>query len=163
MNKICEIIATLFYSGYLPKAPGTFGTLLALVLCLPFAFFPSVFWFSVLAFASIIIGFFATHFFLNGKTEDLQHIVIDELAGLYIAILIPMTLIQALKIEINMLYIFIISFVLFRIFDITKPLLIGYADRNLHGAIGIMMDDILAGIFAGILLSTIILIYHFFS
>ena len=160
MKKLYEFIATLLYSGYAPFAPGTFGTLVALLTCLPFVFFPSLFGFSILTIFSIIIGFLATHFFLDGKTEDLQHIVIDEMAGLYTAILISMALIKTLKIEINMLLVFVASFILFRIFDITKPLMIGYVDKNLHGATGIMVDDILAGIFAGILLSIIILTYH---
>ena len=163
MNKICEIIATLFYSGYSAIAPGTVGTFLSLIICLPFAFYPSLLGFTLLTFAAIIAGFVATHIFLNGKTEDLQHIVIDEMAGLYIAILLPMVAIKTFHINIQMIYIFITSFILFRIFDITKPLIIGYADKNLHGAIGIMMDDIIAGLFAGILLSIIILTYHFFQ
>lgn len=150
MKKICEIVATLFYSGYSPFAPGTVGTLVALIAVLPFLWLKSVAVFAILTFFVIVIGFFGTHVFLGGKTEDLQYIVVDEAAGLYIAILLPFCFVSCKKVDIDLAWVFVISFVLFRIFDITKPWFIGYVDRNLHGAVGIMMDDVIAGMFGGL-------------
>lgn len=161
MKKICEFLSTLCYTGYSPFMPGTVGTIFALILVLPFIWWKSCLVFALLTIFVIIVGFFTIKVFLNGQTDDLQHIVIDEAAGLYITILIPMCLIGTEHINMGVLCIF--AFVFFRIFDIMKPWFIGYADRTLHGALGIMVDDILAGILSGVIVSILILTYHFFK
>ena len=158
MNKF---ISTLFYSGLSPIAPGTMGSLLALILILPLAFVPQnlhiIFSFFVL---SLLFGFYSIPKYLQGKTDDLQEIVIDEAAGLYLTILLVIIILRVCGVKSNSLVIFGMSFVFFRIFDITKPLIIGHFDRTLKGATGIMVDDLLAGIFAGISVSILLIIFH---
>ncbi len=137
------ILATWFWSGLSPKAPGTMGSLAAL----PFGFaIYYLFGDVALGLAIIIIfcvGILATKTYLarTGKSDP-GEVVIDEVAGQWIPLLIAGTspLLYAL------------SFALFRLFDIWKPWPISWMDKNIKGAFGVMADDILAGIFALIIL-----------
>lgn len=161
MNKF---ISTLCYSGLSPVAPGTFGSFLALVLIFPLAFFPQNAWLILLFFlVATALGFYAIPQYLQGKTDDLQEIVIDEAAGLYLTILISTILLRTFGVKTNAFVLFGLSFIFFRIFDITKPLIIGYYDRTLKGATGIMVDDLLAGIFAGISLTIMLTAFYTFK
>jgi phosphatidylglycerophosphatase A len=133
------LLATWFGSGYITPAPGTWGTLAALpfgiaimALAGPLALAAA----SVLIF---IIGLWAAKKFdAAAGTHDSKHIVIDEVTGQWIA-MIPAGL--------NPLWIGV-SFILFRGFDIVKPWPISYADKHINGPLGVMIDDILAGIAA---------------
>lgn len=79
-------------------------------------------------------------------TRDPSEVVIDELIGMWLAILI---LSEAFKDSINCrLSLFLLTFLLFRFFDIKKPSVIGRVDRGLKGAFGVILDDVLSGIFA---------------
>ena len=78
------------------------------------------------------------------KQHDNKEIVIDELVGMWLTIIIA-----NINIE-NMLYVGPISLIFFRIFDIYKPSIIGKIDKKIQGGWGVMTDDIVAGIFAGI-------------
>lgn len=134
---------TFLFSGLSPKAPGTAGTLLAL----PFGWaifeflHPSTLFLLALA-ASALGAAFADFYEKRGDiSHDRKEIVIDELAGVWIAI--SMLGNSALGL--------FLSFVLFRFFDITKPSIIGRIDRKMRGGWGIMCDDLAAGFFAGIL------------
>ena len=161
MNKF---ISTLCYSGLSPIAPGTFGSIVALILILPLAFFPQNISL-VLAFVVIatVLGFYSIPKYLHGRTDDLQEIVIDEAAGLYTTILLAMVIMRVCGVKPNAFALFGVSFVMFRVFDITKPLIIGYYDRTLKGATGIMVDDILAGLFAGITTAIFLIAFHTFK
>jgi phosphatidylglycerophosphatase A len=137
------ILATWFGCGLMKPAPGTWGTLGAL----PFGVFMLVFggWPVLLAGVVIIsaIGYWAAGEYerLSGA-HDSSSIVIDEVAGMWIALLpVALNPISA-----------VLAFLLFRIFDILKPWPVGWADKKLPGALGVMADDILAGIIAAILL-----------
>ena len=137
------ILATWFGCGLMKPAPGTWGTLGAL----PFGVFMLVFggWPALLAGVIIIsaVGYWAAAKYeeLSG-THDSSSIVIDEVAGMWIALL-PAALnpISAA-----------LAFLLFRAFDILKPWPVGWADKKLPGALGVMADDILAGAIAAVLL-----------
>ncbi len=142
MEKIAFLIATFFGVGKAPKAPGTFGTLatLPLVLLLNWAgpFYAMGF---VLLFLPIAVWGADTYAKII-KVEDPGEIVIDEVWGFLITMTwLPMTWQACL-----------LGFLLFRVLDITKPLLIGYLDRKLSGGWGIMADDIAAGIVANLVL-----------
>jgi phosphatidylglycerophosphatase A len=161
MKKLAEFISTLFYFGNSPVAPGTIGSLAALIIIFPLVWVPSI---SLCFFATVLattLGFIFIPFYLQGKTDDLQEIVIDEAAGLYLTILLAMIVSKLLQIKPNYYILFILCFILFRLFDITKPSVIGYFDRTLKGAVGIMMDDLIAGIFAGVSMGTMLLIYKY--
>lgn len=132
-------------SGASPWAPGTMGTLAAII---PY------FWFAQLALPFYLLMLLITSLigiWLCGRTSqdlgvhDHGGIVWDEFVGFWITMLAaPAGLIWVA-----------IGFVLFRIFDILKPWPIRWLDRQVHGGLGIMLDDILAGVFAFISLQTI--------
>lgn len=125
-------------SGCVPKAPGTFGTLMAVALYLPLARLELGWYLAVLALA-IVAGVW-----ICGRTSrdlgvhDHGGIVWDEFAGFWL------TMVAAPP---GLVWI-AVGFVLFRLFDITKPWPIGWLDRRVGGGLGIMVDDLLAGAFA---------------
>lgn len=141
LSMILKNLATLGFIGYLPFAPGTFGTIAAVIffalLKPPFA----VHFFLLIAIA--LFGAFASHRterMLNEK--DSSHIVIDEFAGYSLTILsFPFTLPYLIS-----------AFLLFRFFDILKPPPIRWIEKILPGGAGIMADDLMAGIYANALL-----------
>lgn len=131
-------LAVGFGSGLAPKAPGTFGTLAALPLVWAMSYLP-LSGFLVLTLVACVVGVY-----LCGKTaadcneHDHPGIVWDEFAGLMITfIAVPFYWQTAVA-----------GFVLFRFFDILKPWPISWLDKKVHGGLGIMLDDILAGAFA---------------
>ena len=146
---------TVAYSGLAPKAPGTAGSLLSLifgVLILIFLGEETLFYATLLA---IVAGIkMIDSYEAKSNSHDDKRIVIDELVGMWLALAIapgikidPDTL---LHVSNGVLIQIILSFVLFRIYDIKKPSYIGRIDRDVKGGLGVMGDDILAGIAAGI-------------
>lgn len=146
-----HLIATFFYIGHLRPAPGTWGSLAALpagwaiyVLTGPWGLFAGV----VL---SYVLGVWATAVETRGKeNHDPSEIVIDEVCGQWIALL-PIAF-GAARQDVDILALWpgwIAAFALFRLFDITKWGPVGWADR-MHGPTGVMLDDVIAGIFAAI-------------
>ena len=146
---------TLGYSGLAPKAPGTVGTLVSLPLgMLILIYFDT----QTLFLASILISVIAIKE-INKYEEktgihDDKRIVIDELAGMWFALSIA----PALGVNINEVGVWqngfliqsILSFAFFRYFDIKKPSIIGRIDKETKGGVGVMGDDIVAGVMAGI-------------
>ncbi len=152
-----KFFLTVGYSGLFPKAPGTFGSFTSLLLGLALLqYIPD----STLFLLSILITLIAVKqiniYEEEVKQHDSKEIVIDELAGIWI------TLSMCKINEENMLLMSILAFIFFRLFDIWKPSIIGKIDRDVKGGWGVMGDDILAGIFAGICTAgTYQLIYNF--
>lgn len=145
LTDIRILLATWFGSGYSPKAPGTVGSLAAL----PFGYvIADQFGMYGLAFAVAlvsIIGIWVSNVYMAQAGEhDPGPVVIDEVAGQWLT-LIPVAVALTWQ---GML----LAFVLFRIFDIFKPWPISWADRDVSGGLGVMLDDILAGIAAAICL-----------
>lgn len=138
-------MATGFFSGKIPVAPGTFGTLAALPYVLVLAVIPpavSGFYITAVILAAIFFAHQAAKI-LNAK--DPGAIVIDEIAGFLVTLsLVPVTV-----------YTFIIGFFIFRFFDITKLPPVKYFEDNFNGGAGIVLDDIMAGIFSAIILKLI--------
>lgn len=138
MNNILVAIATGFWVGTMPKAPGTWGSLAALLPWLLIRGFTLPVYLLVLV-AVFIIGFFAA-----GSAEkildraDAGPIVIDEILGMFITL----TLAPDHPVA------WILGFLLFRLFDIWKPFPVSWFDQNIHGGLGIMMDDVMAGLYA---------------
>ncbi len=134
MKSLSYLISTFFYLGKLPKAPGTWGSLGALLV---WSFIPeSLFFRFILISLTLIIGFIACENTLKESDDpDPSFIVIDEVVGLWITLLfVPKTI-----------FLFILGFLLFRLFDILKPSFI-YSVQFLKGSWGVMLDDILAGV-----------------
>ncbi len=143
-----HLIATGFGSGLMPKAPGTFGTLVAIPLYLLINNFD--FWFYILITLAItILGVFVCDYTSKAlKVHDHSGIVIDEIAGYFITMIaVPFDWVWVVA-----------GFLLFRFFDILKPWPISWLDKNVHGGLGIMLDDVLAGVFSLICLHFIIYI-----
>jgi len=131
-----------FGSGLAKKAPGTFGTLAAVPVYWLFAQ-TNLLLYSVLTLTVTLGGIWICDIAAKKLDEhDFGGIVWDEIAGYLITLwLVPCTW-QSMA----------LGFVLFRIFDIVKPWPIRWADRKVHGGLGIMLDDVLAGVIAGALL-----------
>ncbi|MBZ2190203.1 phosphatidylglycerophosphatase A [Alcanivorax sp. JB21] len=147
MRNPVHFLAFGFGSGLAPKAPGTFGTLAAIPLWFLLTLLPL--WGYLLGTAIVI----AIGPYLCGRTSrdlgvhDHGGIVWDEFAG-FLVTMLPLALIGAPFSVLTLLA----GFVLFRIFDVLKPWPIGWLDRRVHGGTGIMVDDLLAGVYAAVLL-----------
>lgn len=133
---------TLFFSGLSPKASGTFGTLVALPFAWAISYYIAP---STLLLLALLVSVIAVKIINDYEKEGMPHdcgaIVIDELAGVWISV--SMLGHHWLGL--------LLSFVLFRLFDIWKPSVIGKIDREVKGGWGVMGDDLLAGFFAGLL------------
>ncbi|MFN3739283.1 MAG: phosphatidylglycerophosphatase A [Thermodesulfovibrionales bacterium] len=146
-SKAAIIISSLFYTGYIPLAPGTFGTVIALVFLMIFKIEGFIFY-SFLLFI-LILGIYVSDKAEQATGEkDSRHIVIDEFAG-YMVSMAGVT--PQWK---NLL----IAFLLFRFFDILKPFPIRDIERRLSGGLAIMLDDIIAGLYSNIILRLLIVI-----
>ncbi len=137
-----KLFLTFFGLGLLPKAPGTWGSIAGAVV----AYFVLYFLSSTTLFLASILLFLVSisvidDFEKKVNSHDESFIVIDEVAGVWLAIAISGATISQL----------ILSLVLFRVLDIKKPSIIGRIDRNVKGGLGVMGDDMVAGFFAGII------------
>ncbi|WQW38711.1 phosphatidylglycerophosphatase A [Helicobacter pylori] len=144
---------TLFFSGYSKKAPGTMGSLVALLLGLPVLIFSA----NTLFLGAIFIGLIAITQIdkeeEESKIHDSSYIVIDELVGMWLAMAISGLSLAGV----------VLSFIFFRIYDITKPSLIGRIDKEVKGGLGVVADDALAGVLAGLSALLVIHILGFFN
>lgn len=145
MREFLKLLATFFGVGRIKKAPGTWGTLAAIPLVLllnqtgPFVYMAAV----VLL---LLVGTWACHVYeQDNDGHDHKEIVIDEVLGFLITMIwLPMTW-QAI----------IIGFTLFRVLDIGKPLFIGYLDKKVQGGLGVMLDDVAAGVIASLIMQVL--------
>ena len=142
-----HLLSLGFGSGLSPKAPGTAGSVVGLLIYILFMQSLSPLVYALLVLAACLVGIY-----LCGRTaqalgvHDHPGIVWDEFAGLWLALFaLPAGWLWPL-----------LGFALFRLFDILKPWPISWLDRHVHGGLGIMVDDILAGVLAGICLQLLI-------
>tara|TARA_B110000046_G_scaffold140446_1_gene147022 strand:+ start:724 stop:1179 length:456 start_codon:yes stop_codon:yes gene_type:complete len=149
-----KFFLTLGYSGLSPKAPGTAGSIVALIIAMLLLQYISI---STLFMLALLISVIAVKqidiYEKEVGTHDGSEIVIDELAGMWIALGIA-------NATSDNYILALITFVYFRLFDILKPSVIGKIDRDVKGGWGVMGDDIVAGLFAG--LCTSMTYYLFF-
>jgi len=136
-----KLFLTFFYTGLLPKAPGTWGTIAGAIAALPILwYFPP----TTLFLATVLLTLIAINEINKEEAQsglhDASEIVIDEVAGIWLAL--SMSGATWLQILFSVLY--------FRLFDIWKPSVIGRIDREVEGGLGVMGDDLLAGVFAAI-------------
>jgi phosphatidylglycerophosphatase A len=149
LNRFFLILATGFGVGYSPIAPGTLGTLIAIPVYYFLSEIPSP------LYEVTLIGFFFLSVWISENAEtffgrkDDPRIVIDEMIGFLITMLwVPKTT-----------RFIIIGFFLFRFFDILKPFPIRHLERRLKRGWGVVLDDVMAGVYANILLHLIGRIY----
>jgi len=151
MKRFILILATGFGVGYSPIAPGSLGTLVAI----PVYYFLSNI--SSPIYEITLIGFFFLSVWISenaeiyfGKKDD-QRIVIDEMMGFLITMLwVPKTI-----------HFIIIAFFLFRFFDILKPFPIRHLEKRFKGGFGVVLDDVMAGVYGNIILQMILVIKLF--
>ena len=141
MNSWIKAVASFFYVGFLPKAPGTFGSLAGLIL----AWFLNpniVFILSALSIIGFVISPAARIAF---RQDDPKEFVIDEVTGMMLTVLwLPKKLV-----------LFILGFLIFRVLDIWKPWPIRLIQKN-KNALSIMWDDLAAGFFANLILQSLL-------
>lgn len=156
-----RVIATFFGAGLIRPGPGTWGSLAALPVAW-LLFLAGGFW--ALAAATLIIfllGWWVTHVETADTDDpDPSEIVIDEVAGMWLA-LWPVALGATLQgVPITALWPgWIVAFLAFRAFDIWKPGPVGMADR-MHSPLGVMLDDIIAGGLAAMLVAVAAVLAH---
>ena len=153
MKIFTKIFVSIFFIGYIKFAPGTWGSLASILILFPVIKYLSL---SLEIFVIVlIILFFISNFFINyysnfTNSQDSKKIVIDELLGIF-TILIFYDFIFISNDFLTLLIIFII----FRIFDILKIFPANYIDKNFKNGYGVILDDIIAGIYTILTLITL--------
>ncbi len=140
-----KIIASFFWMGYIGRGSGTAAAFVAAVLWYFSDLGMYLFAGLALSLLIILVGVWSSFRVESAWGHDSNRIVIDEVAGM---------LISLIGIPVNWIYV-LIAFVLFRFFDIVKPLFIKRTEK-LNGGWGVMMDDVLAGIYANVIVQAIV-------
>jgi phosphatidylglycerophosphatase A len=149
-QRLALALATCFGIGDLPKAPGTWASLVAL----PFAWLiqSALGMFALLAASLIVffVGWWASSVYVAWiGAEDPAPVVIDEIAGQWLTLVLA---------DPQRWWLWLLGFAVFRLFDIVKPWPVSWADRNVTGGLGVMLDDILAGLYGLVVLAAILLL-----
>jgi len=137
------LVATAGGVGYAPVASGTFGSLVAMPFLPVLAELRAE---SIGAYAAVIVAIVALSIWAAGRAEEIfggkdhSYIVVDEVAGLVVAgMFVPGTWLAT-----------IVAFVFFRLFDVLKPFPANIFDKRVRGGVGVVGDDLIAGIYAGL-------------
>ena len=153
LKKPYDFIASLGGIGLIPFAPGTFGSIFAWFVFVIMSRFVDMLIYTIcIVFIAIWVCEKAS---VNLIQKDHKSIVIDELAGMWVA-LVPVIYFASNQFE-RIIYA-CLALVFFRVFDILKPFPISYFDKKYKNGFGIVLDDIIAGIFSGIL-SVLIVVF----
>lgn len=144
-DKTVEILATAFYAGKSPIAPGTMGTIVAIPLVLLISLAGPINY-MIITLLAVIFSIFISQAYENKVgTHDCQEIVIDEVVGFMVAMTwLPMTWTSLLA-----------GFVLFRLLDALKPVPIRWVDQKIDGGLGVVADDVVAGLIANLILQVV--------
>ena len=157
-KKLAYLIASVFGVGFCPVASGTAGSLVTLPLAFVLAYYGSTRAIFIAILITFFLGTIASKKVLKYTKHDPSLIVIDEVAGQLTSFVLvaPYLYHNSGK---QALIVYLIGFALFRLFDITKPLIVGWADKKVRNAWGVMLDDIFAGIFAAVILRFSLLLF----
>ncbi len=135
-----SLVATVFGAGLSPVAPGTVGSLVAVPLAWLLMWASGPLGLFVAAVAVFALGWWASTVYVERtRIADPGAVVVDEVAGQWLVLVVA---------PLNVWY-FAAGFVLFRVFDIVKPWPVSWADRRIKGGLGVMLDDVLAGVYGG--------------
>ena len=163
MKKINVLISTFFGYGYLTKIPGTVASVVTTIfiyIAYEILDYTNI-KFSMVFFA--ILFFYSFYAVRDAESEfekkDPGQIVIDEVLGQWMPLILLLYLNQTGKISIQVEYYYIISFFSFRFFDILKPFPVSYFDKNHKNYFGIIMDDIMAGLYSMIIIYLVSLVF----
>jgi phosphatidylglycerophosphatase A len=147
MQRVAILVATMGFVGYSPFVPGTAGTLAAVPLYLSMSRL-SPLYYGIILFGSVCTAVWAANeaeVLLQAK--DCRHIVIDEMVGFFVTMfMIPPTMRNV-----------VLGFFLFRAFDIVKPYPIRSLEDRVPGGYGVVLDDIIAGIYANLTVRILLL------
>ena len=156
MKKINILISTFFGNGYISKIPGTFTSFITLIIL--YILF-EVFQFKNLNYILILYSitfFYSFYAVMDSETEfenkDPRQIVIDEVLGQSMPLILIVYLSSKNLINIPVEIYYFLSFILFRFFDIVKPFPVSYFDKQHKNFFGIIMDDIMAGLYTMIII-----------
>ena len=152
MNKISQIFSTLFFIGYVKWAPGTFGSIFSLIIIIFLHNIVNTNEFIILFICIFLMATICIKIYSKSvNNHDAKEIVIDEFLGIYLIIIFSYNY----KIFNNEFVKILLIFLFFRIFDILKPFPANWIDKNLKNSYGIILDDIVAGIYTIITLALI--------
>ncbi|EKZ9002658.1 phosphatidylglycerophosphatase A [Vibrio fluvialis] len=146
-----HLLATGFGSGLSPVVPGTMGTLASVPFYLLLAQLPLMLYIVVVIAASLIGIKICQVTSDDMQVHDHGSIVWDEFAGFWITMLI----VPVLQLPVFEWKWLLAGFVLFRFFDMVKPWPIGWLDKRVHGGLGIMLDDLVAGVMSALALALV--------
>ena len=151
MKKLTKLFLSIFYVGYIGFAPGTWGSLASVIIILIlFKLLPSLILIIIFISCFFISNFLINYFSSFSNTHDSRHIVIDEFLGIFIIFFFY-----------NLIYIYndfftvTLIFITFRFFDIIKVFPANYVDRNFKNGYGVILDDVIAGIYTILTLLTL--------
>ena len=142
MNKIAQLYSTLFFIGYIKPASGTFGTFFSILIIFPLIKFISIFNLIIIFTILFILGMIMISIYSKDKDHDSSEIVIDEFLGVFFIMLFYKHIDISSDLILN-----ILIFFLFRFFDILKPFPARWIDQKITNSFGVIMDDIIAGIY----------------
>tara|TARA_Y100001935_G_scaffold13483_1_gene10318 strand:- start:184 stop:678 length:495 start_codon:yes stop_codon:yes gene_type:complete len=160
--KFNSLFVTLFGIGRISKIPGSIASLVTIIFL--FFIFQILDLAPDLVLICLIVIFFVSlysinQFIKNKENKDPKEIVIDEFIGQSIPICLYEIAHEGLKETNEVLTFYFIMFILFRIFDITKPYPVSYYDKNFKNSFGVVMDDVCAGLYV----VTVMVLYMVFS
>ena len=152
MNKISQIFSTLFFIGYVRWIPGTFGSIFALIIIIFLHNIVNKNEFIILFFCFFIMATICIKIYSKSVNKhDAKEIVIDEFLGIYLIIIFS----YDFEIFNNEFIKILLILLFFRIFDILKPFPANWIDKNWKNSYGVILDDIVAGIYTIITLALI--------
>ena len=144
MNKISQIFSTLFFIGYVKWAPGTFGSIFSLIIII---FLHNIVNKNEFIILFICIFFMATIcikiYSKSVNNHDAKEIIIDEFLGIYLIVIFS----YDFDLFNNEFFKIFLIFLFFRIFDIIKPFPASWVDKNMKNSYGIILDDMIAGVY----------------
>ncbi len=153
-----RLFITFFGAGLSPKAPGTVGSLAALIVGVGILTFLPMQTLFMLTLAISVIAIFEINKYEKATgIHDDKSIVIDEVSGMWIAMMFALSTAETMHYPYAYEMALVLSFATFRLFDIWKPSTIGVIDRKVGGGLGVMGDDILAGVAAGLLFTVMLM------
>jgi phosphatidylglycerophosphatase A len=149
MRFITKLLSTFFYVGYLPLIPGTFGSLAGIILIYLIELY-------ALNYVLLTVAVIAIGFLVCGRAEkamaknDPRFVVIDEVSGMLLSLVF-------IPYDIKLV---VLAFILFRVLDTLKPYPAGRLER-LKGSVGIMSDDLIAGLYTNLILQVVLRVTSF--
>ena len=166
INYLNNYFVTMFGIGYIKKIPGTVSSFVTVVfLFIYFHYFElSKNYFLLILSLIFIYSFIAVNLYIKDKAnKDPKEVVIDEFIGQSVPIYLYEISHGTDKTFNESIYIYFVIFVLFRLFDIKKPFPVSYFDKNFKNSFGVVMDDVIAGLYVVLVLIISMVIKSYFS